>query len=669
MPTINPTFYITDGTDEVSLVRVQNESVMAGQDGGFGRQQMVPQMGDRDIISLDELSFAENYSVVVRSKDIDSIAVSTRKLFELLRKAWLYSNKPNRYTTPVYFVAQSIMETNPRYSLVRDCPAIIGPFPIFDLALEQQMTMRDVGITIRRFAWSTNPQGTLPTASTLDPTDGPVVPTMVAVANFYDDHAIDQVKLDDGGVFTDVFGVAAFNIFPAAAVTNDRIYFGSDEPFFHIMGYIGTAGAYTSTSFAWEYWNGAWIPLTLGEDFTLYPDTDPFDQVGHWAFNWKGAGDWAATTIDGDNKFWVRCVVTMGGVWTTAPANSTYAIYNQRTPELRIPSAGLKGDAPPVINLRVRTPAGGDEDVWFSNLSRIIIGAKSRNLTSFFSHLNAGGDGLATGWAVAYGTDTATAASEISPGGDRAECTFATDSSWAMRARFTGADLLGVYAGEYRPFLRVAQNGGDPGDVNVILRVYINDNNDYDTLFELPEQALKGTVADGGQFEIVDLYPQNTLKLPFASYKDADDLTGGDLIFEIWAEEVNVGTDLYIYDLILIPADEWLVELDDPISGADAGNSALRGLCALDFDGGVLDDRTIKYVIESGALLNAETWSRHGHAMRLNPYEGAHRLYFLMGHYPEEQAWGDPPLCGRTGVMITAEIFQHSVYHYLRGDD
>ena len=667
---VEPTLIITDGNgNEVSLVRVTPDAVMSPRMGGFGSSSVLPQQRDRDLASIEQLAYTENYRILVKECTIDQIAIETRKLFELLRKAWLYSNKADRYTTPIYLQVRARKETNVRYALVLESPDIVGPFPIFDLALEQAMILDDVGITIQRTIWSTNPQGDLPDASTLQPTNGPAAPAIVAVSNFYDDHGIDQVKVDDGGAFTDHFGVAAFNLFPAAAVTNDRLYIGSDEPFFHFMGYIGTPGVYTSTTFAYEYWNGAWTPLVLGDEFTIYPDTDPFNQIGHWGFNWKGKTDWAKTAIDGDTKFWIRVVVTMGGVWTTAPANAVYAIYNQRTPQIRIPAGSLKGDAPPTVLLRSRYPAGGDEDVYFSNTSRIIIGAKSRNLASFSSHLNCGGDGVPAGWAVAYGDDTASIAYEVAPGGDVAECSFGGTSTWAMRVRFTGTDMLDAYAGKYRPFLRVHQAGGDPGDVNVKLRVYINDNNDYDTLFELPEQGLKGTVAAGGVMEIVDLYPQDRLSLPFASLKDADDLSSGDLIFEVWAEEVNTGTDLMMYDLILIPADEWIVELDDPISGPDAGNSALRGLCALDFDGGVIDNRTIKYVLEEADLLNAETWSRHGHPPRLNPYEGDHRLYVLMGHYPEGEDWGDPPLCGRLGMMFTAEIFQHTNYHYLRGDD
>lgn len=664
-----PTFTLTDGDDEVNLIRVNEHSALAGIAEGFGTQGIVVHRGDRAVASLDDLTFSENYQIVLKENSADELATSSRLLFNLLRKAWLYNNKPERYTTPIYLIARALTETNSRYSIVRGSPSITTEFPIFNEAFEQALVMNNVGVSIQRFAWATDAQGTLPTASTLDKTDGPAAPTMVFVSNFYDDHSIDQVKVDNGGAFTDHFGVAAFNLFPAGAVTNDRLYIGSDEPFYHFMGYIRTAGVYTITTFAFEYYNGGWVPLVLGEDYTLYPDADPFDQVGHWGFNWKGMADWQKVAIDGDNKFWIRVVVTMGGVWTTAPANAIYPIYNQRTPEIRIPSASLKGDSPPTILLRTRYPAGGDGDVYFSNTSRIIIGAKSRNLTSFNSHLNCGGDGIPAGWAVAYGDDTATAVDEISPGGDVATCTFAANSAWAMRVRFTGTDKLAAYAGKYRPFLRVRQAGGDRGDVNVKLRVYINSNNDYDTLFELPEQALKGVSATGATMEIVDLYPQNLLSLPFASLKDADDLTGGDLIFEVWAEEESAGTDLDMYDLILIPADEWSVELDDPISGQDAGNSALRGLTALDLDGGVLDNRTIKYIVEDAVLLNAETWSRHGHPMRLNPYEGDHRLYVLMGHYPEGEDWGDVPMCARCGMMITVELFQHSIYHYLRGDD
>lgn len=297
------------------------------------------------------------------------------------------------------------------------------------------------------------------------------------------------------------------------------------------------------------------------------------------------------------------------------------------------------------------------------------MGIKSRNLDEFNSHLNCGGDGLPAGWAVDYGDDTSSVAEPYAPGGDKAYCDFAGDTAWDWRIRFTGTDLLDAYRGKYRPFLRCQQSSGDAGDINVKLRVYINSTDDYAPVFETPEVALEGTLAAGGYFELVDLYPQNKLQLPFVDFKDADVFTEGDIIIEVWCELTTGAATLDMFDLILIPADEWTGELDDPLAGEDYGNSALRGLTALDFDGGVLANRTIKYVVEGTQLVDAETWSRHAIPILLNPYTGDHRLYFILAHYPEGEDWGDAPLCSRTGMDTFVEFFTRNRYHFLRGDD
>lgn len=666
-----PIMTLVKGSEEIDLVRVHSQSAMASVSGGFGTSVIIPQYGDRRIAGLDELTFTENYRIILKENSADEIATQSRKLWEMLRYAWLYNNKPDRYDEPVYLLTRARGETNDRKSLVWGSPQIIGQFPVFNQAFEQALALDDVGIEIRRFAWKDFAQGVLPDPLDLTATNGPANPIVAWISNHYDDNAIDQVKVDDGGAFTDRFGTAAFDLFPAAAVTDDRLYIGSDEPFFHFAGFIGTPGVYTSTTFAYEYWNGGWQALALGDDFTLYPDDDPFDATGHWGFNWKGADDWQKTGIDGDNKFWIRIVVTMGGVWTTSPANAVYAIYNQRTPQIRIPAASLEGDSPPTMLFRLKQSYGGDGDVYFSNNSRIIVGAKSRHTDEFNSHLNCGNDGLPAGWGVTYDNDTSSETSEIAPGGDRAICDFSTDTTMALRVRFTGTNMLDVYRGKYLPYLRVTQVLGDVGDCNVKLRIRVAGINDYDTLWDGPSIQLEGASDVGGEMEIVNLNPQQTISIPLHTTKLADEFENAELYFEIWAERTTGSSELRFYDLILIPADEWVCEMDDPITEAEDDPSALRGETGLDLDGGVIADRTMKFIVDltNDELVPAEPWSRHGYPPRLDPYEGDTYLYFLFAHYPEGEDFGDNPLCGRLGMSLFTEIYSHNIYHYLRGDD
>jgi len=117
-----------------------------------------------------------------------------------------------------------------------------------------------------------------------------------------------------------------------------------------------------------------------------------------------------------------------------------------------------------------------------------------------------------------------------------------------------------------------------------------------------------------------------------------------DLIFEIHAgcgAGLGGTVDLYLWRLVLIPIDEWHVELDDPVTNSDYGTSALRGNKVLEIDGGILKDRTITRYNTGDALVPLETWSRRGAPPELEPQQET-RLCFLVLSYKSD--WGAQPL-------------------------
>jgi hypothetical protein len=275
--------------------------------------------------------------------------------------------------------------------------------------------------------------------------------------------------------------------------------------------------------------------------------------------------------------------------------------------------------------------------------------------------LNCGGDGLPGGWAVEYGSDTDDEPDPQAPGGDRADCDFTLVSTQAWRVRFTGEDRLRDFAGEYRVFLRYSQTEGSPEDISIKLRVKIGSTDDFAPAFET------GEVFSAGTYDrvLMDLIPGDTLLLPFLEITNADDLDA-DLIFEIWAERNTGSAELNFIDLILIPADEWIADLNDPISDPAAGTSALRGLNILDIDSGIIDNRTIKSIVDNGDIVPVETWSRRSSPIEIEPNQDA-RLYYLIGYYTD--GWGEGPFLSDNMQGFLAKMYQQACYFYLRGAD
>ncbi len=143
---------------------------------------------------------------------------------------------------------------------------------------------------------------------------------------------------DDGGAFTDYtdeareqVGADDVSIFTASAQVNDAFYFGGIDEFEEILANVSSAGSgYTA---AWEYWNGAWVSLTVDSD-----GTNDFTTSGWNTVEFSAPSDWATTTINSQGPFYyVRLRITAIG---TNAASAEYLTLNKTTKYLPFNSTG-----------------------------------------------------------------------------------------------------------------------------------------------------------------------------------------------------------------------------------------------------------------------------------------------------------------------------------------
>jgi hypothetical protein len=130
--------------------------------------------------------------------------------------------------------------------------------------------------------------------------------------------------IDDGGVFTSET-VACQNatangmhFLPAAPAVNDAVYFGSGSQFDKLIVIIGTAGDWTGT-IAWEYYTGsAWTALS-----GLSDGTSAFEAAaGSHDVTFTVPTNWAITSINNLNAYWVRARVATYSAIVTRPLGS-----------------------------------------------------------------------------------------------------------------------------------------------------------------------------------------------------------------------------------------------------------------------------------------------------------------------------------------------------------
>jgi len=662
------TFNITNGSDTVDLIDSSSPGIIATK-GGFGQSSFTPHQYYAAQSIEDEL-FVEHYDLIVMGSSHDNLATQTRALIKLLKQAYLHRKHPEQYN-PVYITQQTTNETGTRYAKVYESPEVSNP-DFFNLPFETQNWIETQGVNIARGIWRSGAPGTLGSALTLDPTDGPASPTMVHVSNFRDDSNITHLYMKSGSPWgSNLHGTNSWNIFPSVA-QNDGLWIGSTAgPFkIFVLPKLSTAGINHSGTLALYYSDGVGTTaaLTLGTDYTCYPGPDleacleQNDEDIVICVN--PPSDWIQDTWNSVNAWWlIISEQAASPSWGTIPvASASQDDYAQRTPEVQIPSTLIEGDTWPYVCIRMYTPAGGDENEGFSSLSRIVIGAKNDPGT-FTSHLNAGNQDNPSGWAITYGDDSSSVADVEAPGGYHCAVSFSTEETLVKRAIFTGTDKLGDWIGEYRAFVTCQQVGsGSAGDTGIMLRTYINDaSNVYSPKRDTKIVDLEGE--DQGH-EVVEL---GTIKIPFGYASSKDSYTSGDIIFEIHAERTTGSGTLEIYSLILIPLDnDYGVTFEDPLTDSVNGSSALRGDNILEDDSGIILNRTIKRVKSGSYIYNSDEWGRGGPSLRLEPLTDTH-LYFIMMHYPSGGTWGTGPMIASLGCHLAFELYGQFCYMALRG--
>jgi len=94
----------------------------------------------------------------------------------------------------------------------------------------------------------------------------------------------------------------------------DYMYFGDATKFGTVRLNDGTAGIYTNILIVWEYWNGAWVSLSVSDG------TNGFKNSGINNITWTPPADWVTNAVDSVTKYWVRARTTFNSLPSTITA-------------------------------------------------------------------------------------------------------------------------------------------------------------------------------------------------------------------------------------------------------------------------------------------------------------------------------------------------------------
>ena len=485
------------------------------------------------------------------------------------------------------------------------------------------------------------------------------------IANKHNTIGLTHVFVEDGGAFSAnlLAGDPPYNLMPAAPVANDRAYFGIQStlvdagPFCSLV--FDLSATITGTTLNWEYWNGAWVALTVQDN------TSDFRLGGSHSVHWAQPSDWAATAVNGVTALWVRAEIQ--GASVTTATQQTSHVYTILWPYVEIQADQLYGNIPTLARMLITNQSDNDTGTRLY-YNRVLMGLRSVsrgeyftpyiNLTSKpnqqFPVLSNGVDYTVRAITVSASGTGSLAADVTSPTGSALTVTNPAALAQVCSIRFyddataaAGAynSISLQYQGTFHLFLRGQQTSGSAGDISTRIRI----------------GAGSGTIYTSDLVEFA--FTNDWQALDFGSVT-IDTAIGAESIADIYVYIDVSGdgaADAKFYDLALMPTDELLVDVRDVdnVSASRAIQDYEVGIDNVSVPG-----RWSGMMLQYGNYIQS-IWQAIGPGGPVLLPETRQRLWFLTFRYPstttvEQRA--EPWAAGSVNAWATER------YLLMRGD-
>lgn len=579
---------ISDGTVTVSLIAATGTTgwhLRGARPGwnpetprykGGGTWQDSPLATGRYLADKKFTNIIDTFFLHLEASTQDGGIADIRELQQLLEKAAEYW-ATDWQDEPVWIKAQAENETNARYAIIYTglIPDFNDPYSCrFEggVAWPNDVWMWNLSLITEHGLWqATQPEtGTAVAISALEAYDGrnlgnvdstgardPTTDEEVyvcpkrATANLTDIYTWSAANGWSGNLMVAALPYDLIDIAGAAPAVNDFVLFGIDTtvadsgPFASLVFDIGTA--ISGITLTWEYWNGAWVALTTQDNTNQNGGAggSPLDTTGVGSVHWRVPADWA-TRADGPagaiTAYWVRARVTAAPGAHVAPTQQNRDVYSIIWAYVQIEQAQVGGDIPALARIRIRNQSDTDGSaapaLW---ANRVVMGLRTmaRGTTfeaylNFADEQNPGTISAGVRGAAAFGNNVQTSTGRYInlPAGAGDSCYIQFDS--------TDADL---YRGRFHMYMRGQQQGAGTLQINASITAGVNRT--YSTT--------STSVAD---WQLLDF---GTVIFPSEPIDASEDMSGFTINVDI--DQVSGTPTLYLYDLILIPVDEWAADL------------------------------------------------------------------------------------------------------------
>lgn len=443
-------------------------------------------------------------------------------------------------------------------------------------------------------------------------------------------------------------------MFPSPVGTNDAFYLG-------IQSTATNAGAFNNfyvqlndpnytLVLAVEYWNGsAWTAFTSSE---LRDNTSSLHRSGVMAWHGVVLGTTAVNSI---TAYWVRIRVTATGTLSTALPKFVN-LYIAQQPYVEIDN--IAGDIPALAQVKLYNLIDdGNGNAPSLPTDRVLMGLRSvARGERFTAFLNLAQSQNPPGMTSTIGTDSVyTTDRSLSAAGTYVTYTPATANSWQNACGINmDGDLTRDFSGTFQVFLRYYFGGfSDVVSARLMLENMTNQG------FIFGEEVAVTPIPAANIASL--LYLGQFTILPDRYISPQEKTIDSSLTVQFYSTDTGITYAVDCFELILLPADEWIGDFNDPGLLTSAGLERL-----INIDSATFPKRALRSLLHNrgSELVTGILQSSASGVFSLQPGQ-LQRLWFLFCHLNE-----DDESQGSAWTLIhQVKLWHHARWLGLRGED
>lgn len=379
----------------------------------------------------------------------------------------------------------------------------------------------------------------------------------VVISNKVSYSNVTHIFYYDGSTYNNLqfSAIPPYELLGATAVVNKAAYFGSKTNDSNVPGGTFSSLVFDITQISanitvvWEYWNGAaWVSLTTQDN------TDQFRILGVLSVSWQIPSAWTIVAVNGITGYWIRARISAVAASPQTPIHGNRYIYTSLLPYVEISASEIQGDLPAIGRIKWYNQSGIDAE-------RVICGLRSLDRGSNFNaFINISDIQSPFGLIISKGSEVGSdwQDDKVAPSNRSllVSYTVAGDlNDWNDLATITlSTTVAGEYHGYYRALLRCFYNNAAVSAWNLRIQLRFGSGGTrLNTQTVYPNSLSNWEAVDFGQLAI------STRQNSSQAGSLADEMK---IVIQGYC--TTLSRPLTLYDLILIPIDEWAVDTRIP---------------------------------------------------------------------------------------------------------